>query len=458
MGWLDGYQVNGAFDTLVARVEVLRLLRFMTLLFGSAFALAAHSEEPLRIVLVGVEDAGAVSLRGPVEDVCALYRTYVHVLNVPARNVSVFMSPPQFPPDSPCQNVEVILSSRQNIDRLLPDIGANGTILFHYSGHGTQRGEEPELILGDRKNLAGRVALVSLSDLHAALTRRPGSRRIVYFLDACREVIPSADGSATPAARLEQGIDAGAVFFAATAGSYSYIRPNGVKDTAHSPIGYFTWSLIKALVGGAGKGQGRVTLRELAAHLQTDVPRTQADEFIADGFTQIPSAQFIGKGAEIELPARRRGTRFMLFVEAQATPLDGQGRLLSAPSSMDAVLPSAPDERAELLALSPIVVNFPGPFVFHLPTDGLPEAPARWQYRVRLTFMLGMNRRQFIVCDAAPDIVDEVQTRIVGPTLVIDPKEALRRIGHSLFDDTDSIDLEAPPTEFRHLNARCKRS
>lgn len=442
---------------------------------GTSGAVPSTAPTPnsTRVVLIGIEDYAQGVLSGPTRDVCALYQLYVRVLKVPSSNVAVFMLPARFAKGSPCESVPVQPATPAQLGRSMGQ-GVSGTnfVVVHYSGHGEERDGKQLLVL-DNANTAEAGSLLSLQDLLGYM-RDAGRVPLdaVFFIDACRDtslvetgaVEQSKTMDAAAVASQLKGVRDGAVFMAAESGKESYIRPHRAYGEPGNPIGYFTWVVIKALMGGAGEGHGSVSLRDLQRYVSDEVPQLMKYELTLNSSLQIPQAHFFNDRSELlRLPSRpRQGMKFLVFAEAFIIPLDDDRKQLASGSSFDIITDADLPEQSELLAIVPSQVHFPGPFRIPLPAAGLTRPVAHWAYRLRMTFLFGMLRREFILCDSAPTVPypvavgsPDIRIGIDKKDLLIDSQLALQRWGHNMADLMDQYDPAALPRHDRFVNIGC---
>jgi len=431
------------------------------------------------ILLVGIEDYEKLGpLYGPARDVCSLYQMYVGALGIAPDQVSVLLYPGRFKEGSPCFGVAAQPATRQRVlDHLRQVSGKLNSVdrlLIHFSGHGEEvNGEQVVLVADDALNVA---KAVSVSELAAAIPSRSARRaEIAIFLDACRETVSSLSGresdvSATAARisvrRAFKGFSKVAVFSSAGPGERSYIRPHSSEGHAVAPISYFTWTLVKGMLGFISDEKGYIRADQLAKYLEGAVPEMMKFEFGAIRVSQRPTATFLGAQSKgILLPTRARTAdvnSFFFFAEVRAVAVDSEGKVVAGPSSFDIALPSNGKAINEYTALNPGVQNFPGPFYVPLPRAQPEASGVGWRYTTRLVFMFSRTRMEVVLCDASPNgPVGSASPQIVtaidsSGRLVIDARRAFSRWRDVIADLVVEEDSEPlAPSHERTVNPGC---
>lgn len=435
-----------------------------------AFVTAASAAvtDDIGVVLIGVEDyERAQALTGPARDLCALHQAYVSALKVPASAITILMSPERFPATSPCASVKTRKADSDAVRDALKSAGRHAKLFIHYSGHGEQRGGNQVLLLRDRP--------LDLRDIADAVRGRPvQGGELVLFVDACRELTPAAGEPAVASAAAGNlplssafgGFARVAVIAAAKPGGLSYIRPHIADSGMNAPISYFTWAIVKGMLGFASGTSDRVRVSDFGRYLAGEVPDMMAFEFGMSRPTQTPDPSFLNQESHhIEMPIRlRRGNpnSFFFFAEVSAGPLDSAGKSLTSAVSFDLVSPWKQQAQNEYSALAPRIQAFPGPFRFPLPVDRSPVRPARWTYKVRLVFMFALTRKEFIVCDGHPvvsagGLEPEIKTFIENGThLVVDASNAFKIWGRALPELQDrEEDFPSKPSHTRIAAPGC---
>lgn len=460
-----------------ARCGLLAALASLLSIAPAAAAVSPVDASTTHVVLVGVEDYGVrgATLTGPSRDICALYRTYVDVLRIPAANVRVFFaSGDGFGPQSACSQIRSRSATRAaliaGLQEIAPTFSNASLVIVNFSGHGEASGREQFLLLADDGNKA--TSRISLAEVVTNMRfDRPHRAKLALFIDACRDTVTTAgpsqraDQSVLPAADVASSFLKSdvAVFLATAPASKSYIRPHYANDQPVHPIGYFTWTLIKGLLGSAGDADGRLSANDLAEYLRKEVPALLSFEFVKERLTQVPEAGFSTTAArEMLMPARSRkgDSSFLFFAEVRLIPTDGKGVRYGGTYSFDLMTPQMGRPPSELMAISPTEMAFPGPFRTPLPRNiDLPATIEKWEYSARVTFLVGSSRKEFVVCDRGPNVslpgaTPEVSTRVTDGNFEIDALQAFRLWGRALGDmEPDSNDRA--PTHSRRAAPGC---
>ena len=446
------------------------------------------------VVLIGVSDyAKGGTLDGPKNDICALFKMYSGIFRVPTSNILVFLSDAGEGKESSCgfeaysrpaTKASILSVLRTERARL-----ANSSMIYiHFTGHGAEASGEQVVFLA--KSAADTTSVdattMKLSDLMSLLpSRKAPSNYLAVFLDACREAKPSNEGRNTPsalssvnAATLALTDSAGAIFLSASPGQYSYTRRGIPGAREGRTMGYFTWAVIRGLLGSAKTERSEVTYASLADYVKDEVPNSIKYE-LGPPITgdQQPSTIFLSPASKelaFGLPSRYSlNSSFMFYAEARVAAYDKEGKLSHGPFSYDLMLaPNSKLVSAELLILNPQRIEPPGPFRLPLPpTDGPPADSAQWKYTVRSVFMYGPNRKEFVTCALNPTIpqkrvnthpavprrppYSEILTTIDSNDLIIDIRGAWRLIGYWLQSSNDPFDPELRAEHERMVAEGC---
>jgi len=398
-------------------------------------------------LLVGVEEYSEIPrLSGPNKDVCVLRQILTSVGGFKSQNIIVLAKP------GSCPNVQTLPPTPEQvvnaIDKLNSVMRKNSFFLFSFSGHGVSRGDESYLMLQNSTETSGAptksVSIKGLINQLVAGVAAP--EHMLFLVDACRTSVSA--GSTDPgldrgfAESFEQMAKYGkthsaSVVFSAKLGEQSYIRSTG-------PVSFFTWAVIKGLIGEAAERDGRVTMRGLAEYVEKEVPELIRVDFLSDNkVQQHPTTRNFGVGQEdfvvSKVPAP--STMFFYSVEAFLVPLSKAGKILATPLHVDLVSPRPLGFLDETLPLNIKVV---GPLnIIGIPYGKIDKQKVgSWDYLVRMTFHHGRWHRAFVMCPASPNVPEnekferaqEIKTYISDGVLVIDPLISFMMWGEALRD------------------------
>lgn len=425
-------------------------------------------------VLVGIEDyddSTIIPLKGPNKDVCALRKALISAGGFQEDKVIVFAKP-----DS-CKNirsfsptkVELFAKLRSFVSKIPPD----SFLLFAFSGHGVAQGSESYLMLQDSSidEHKSPVQAIKVSDLWNLLTLHGNPlSHLMLLLDACRNTvnkdIPDFAGAPLDK-RFDESINlagktgrvrSASIFFSASPGQKSFIR-------SFEPVSFFTWAVIRGLIGEAADAEGKIKVGTLAQYIEKEVPELVRFDFRSNKETkQAPVTQFFGSNPKdfvistVSLPSNR----FFYTVEALIRPKTSAGYF--SIQHQDLVSPRPAGFIDETLPLNASVIEAPLE-VIKIPyiKDNVTE-DAQWHYLVRMTFHHRRFHRAFILCPSSPQVPEkssdpeiktyipdpEIKTYILDGHLIIDALVAFRLWGRVLSDDYD-ID----PVEYKTFPSSC---
>lgn len=169
--------------------------------------------------------------------------------------------------------------------------------VFYYAGHGVMSGETPPrfyLVPHDITQMYGadeRLAASALSSVELQeLSRRIPAQKQLFVLDACQSA-GALDSVAVRGAAEQKAI----AQLARSSGTH-WLTASGSEQfaTEFEALGHgaFTYALLEGLAGRADSGDGRVTVRELSAFLESEVPEvTQKHK----GTMQFPASYSFGQ-------------------------------------------------------------------------------------------------------------------------------------------------------------------
>ncbi|MGH9842157.1 MAG: caspase family protein [Blastocatellia bacterium] len=227
-------------------------------------------------LIVGVDDYESSEINdlgGAANDAKALKDALVRYAGFPKEQVILLASDQ---PDQRKPKYPLIIKYLTNLKGLVPP---DGLLLFAFSGHGVERGGRTYLLPADAQSsenirLLERTAL-PVDEVKEEI-RATGVQQVLIVLDSCRN--DPAPGKGGGDNRLTDSfirsfnfdlrnseIDAFVTLHAASSGQRAY-------EYAEKRQGYFTWTLIEALRGGAANERGEVTLAGLLAYLEKNVP------------------------------------------------------------------------------------------------------------------------------------------------------------------------------------------
>lgn len=397
-------------------------------------------------LLVGVERyEGATPLSGPNKDVCALRQVLVTVGNFKPENVIVLATP------GSCPNFTTLAPNWANLEatliKLKSEVNRESFFLFAFSGHGLAKGSESYLMLQDSDWTEIEKKSISVDYLSSKLLRGDSApRHSLFLIDACRNPGTGAAKSEGLAGKFSDSfgrlLSVGSsqsvtVLFSATLGEQSYIRSTG-------PVSFFTWAVIRALIGEAADQSGNVTVGALTQLVEKEVPDLIRVDFLANNAAeQHPTAGSFGLTQEDFVIAQvpTPSTRFFYSIEAFIVPKSKDGKTLALPLHVDLVSPRPLNFLDETIPLNVSVT--PALNVITIPYDKIdPKKVAQWHYLVRMTFHYGRWHRAFVMCPASPNVPDgqtnersqEIKTQISDGVLVIDPLISFMMWGHALRD------------------------
>lgn len=194
----------------------------------------------------------------------------------------------------------------ETLQKVAAHAGPRDVLLFYYAGHGVMSGEaQPKfyLVPHDLTQMYGadeKLATQALSSTELQeLSRQIPAQKQLFILDACQSAGAlegvAARGAAEQKAIAQLARSSGTHWLTAT-GSEQFASE--FEQLGH---GAFTYVLLQGLDGRADSGDGRVSVKELSAYLETEVPEvTQKHK----GTPQFPSSYSFGQDFPIGLIAK----------------------------------------------------------------------------------------------------------------------------------------------------------
>jgi len=185
--------------------------------------------------------------------------------------------------------------------------GPRDVFVFYFAGHGVMSAEsKPEFFLApyELTQLYGadeqlHVKAISSAELLAA-SQKISAQKQLFLLDACQ----SAGALQTVAARGAS--EEKAVAQLARASGTHWITASGSEQfaTEFEKLGHgtFTYALLEALKGKADNGDGRITVNELKAYLETQVPELTK---LHKGTPQYPASYGFGQDFPVSIASSK---------------------------------------------------------------------------------------------------------------------------------------------------------
>ncbi len=276
-----------------------RLLVFGALLLVSHVALApavAAPGEDGKDVKVGAVDAGPsgsgtywallvgidqyenpdiARLDFAAADVKAVAQALVRDAGYPEDHVKLMVGDAPDSADRPT-NVNVI----KRLDTLSRKIGPEDTFVFYFSGHGYQKEEGRHFLATINADPASietlEVSTIPLELLQKKM-RKIQARRVIFFVDACRNDPENGRGAVdnalsgsfarnlqVVAASAASGMGGSAVFYACSEGERAYEW----REKGH---GVFSYYLLEALAGKAADAGGELCMTTVGDYVQRQV-------------------------------------------------------------------------------------------------------------------------------------------------------------------------------------------
>jgi WD40 repeat protein/uncharacterized caspase-like protein len=213
-------------------------------------------------------------------------------------------------------------ATRDNLDKLVDKMAAEvhprDSFVLFAAAHGDAEKGRFYLIPQDYQNgppgtLARRA--IGQDDLQDWLANRIKARKAIVLLDTCESgaLIAGHRRSRVDSAASEAGVGrlheaTGRPVLTATAAGQQ--AGEGVIAGSREGHGYFTWAVLDALHHGDSNGNGLIELTELAAHVQTVVPKVAAGIVVRAAAPEAGSAKqaarFGSRGEDFAVARRLR--------------------------------------------------------------------------------------------------------------------------------------------------------
>lgn len=251
-------------------------------------------------VVIGVDqyaDTQITTLGGASNDAKTLAGALIQYAGFPSEQVTLLAS------DQPAERQP----TRGNILRRLSNMAAvvppDGLLLLSFAGHGIERGGQAFLLPSDAQ-VSNDVELLEQTAIDVTQIKerikKIGVTQVLLIIDACRnDPVGRANADNPLTAAYTRGfnfdvrnreVQAFVTLYATEVGHRAY-------EYKEKKQGYFTWTLVEALRGGAANEKGEVTLANLVKYLQERVPRRVLQD-LGPGKDQKPFAVIEGYRAE----------------------------------------------------------------------------------------------------------------------------------------------------------------
>jgi anti-sigma B factor antagonist len=373
----------------------------------SQVATAPGTEEPhienRYALLVGVEAYDEISsLNGPVRDICALREALISVGKFRPENIFVLARDSACGGRSTVPTKEAFLST---LGKLTSTMTKGDLFLLAFSGHGVVARNKSFLMFEDSRvsDVGTPENAFAVADLKTTVqSKQFRANHVVILLDACRNSFPTvADNSKLNSALVDDftfnasNDKSVSILFSAGVSERSYIR-------SYQPISYFTWAVIKALLGEAADNTGKVRLADLAEYVKKEVPLLVGLDFLSGAGknnSQHPTFRSFGAaGPNLMLAEIKSSTyNYTYTVEVVLKPMTAAKKSLShqhfdiisprLSKSLDNMFPLNVTEARP--ALAPITLKY---------SRGTLNADTKLDYLVRMTFHFGKWHLAYIFC------------------------------------------------------------
>ena len=202
------------------------------------------------------------------------------------------------------------------VDKVASEVQPHDSVILFAAAHGDAEGGRFYLIpqdyqSGPKGTLAQRA--IGQDDLQDWLANRIKARKAIVLLDTCESGALIAGHRAsrtdTPASEAAVGrlheATGRPVLTATAAGQQA---GEGIIAGTHEGHGFFTWAVLDALRHGDANGNGLIELSELAAHVQTVVPKIAAGIVVraatSGPATGAQAARFGSRGEDFAVAKR----------------------------------------------------------------------------------------------------------------------------------------------------------
>jgi hypothetical protein len=251
-------------------------------------------------LVIGVDqyaDPQISPLKGAANDAKTLAGALVQHAGFPQDQVILLAT------DQPAERQPTRLNILRRLSNLASLVPKDGLLLISFAGHGIERGGQAYLVPSDAQ-LSEDVSFleesaVSVSRMHDRI-RATGVAQVVILLDACRNDPGGRADAPNPLTQAyvnafnfdikNREVQAFVTLYATAVGQRAY-------EYTEKKQGYFTWTVVEALKGGAANEKGEVTLAQLVKYVQENVPKRVAID-LGSGKQQRPFFQMEGYKAE----------------------------------------------------------------------------------------------------------------------------------------------------------------
>ena len=251
-------------------------------------------------LVIGVDqyaDPQISPLKGAANDAKTLAAALIQHAGFPQDQVILLAT------DQPAERQPTRLNILRRLSNLASLVPKDGLLLISFAGHGIERGGQAYLVPSDAQ-LSDDVSFleesaVSVSRMHDRI-RATGVAQVVILLDACRNDPGGRADAPNPLTQAyvnafnfdiqNREVQAFVTLYATAVGQRAY-------EYTEKKQGYFTWTVVEALKGGAANEKGEVTLAQLVKYVQENVPKRVAID-LGSGKQQRPFFQMEGYKAE----------------------------------------------------------------------------------------------------------------------------------------------------------------
>jgi hypothetical protein len=233
--------------------------------------------KPKRFALIiGVDeyaDTQITTLGGASNDAKLLADALIRYAGFPIDQVTILAS------DQPAERKPTRGNILRRLSNLRTAVPKDGLLLISFAGHGIEREKQAFLLPSDAQ-VSNDVDLLEETAINVMQMkeriRKTGVQQVILILDACRnDPVGRSDTDNPLTSSYTRGFNfdvrnreviAFATLYATEIGYRAY----EYKEKKH---GYFTWSLVEGLKGGAANEKGEITLAGLVNYLQDFVPK-----------------------------------------------------------------------------------------------------------------------------------------------------------------------------------------
>lgn len=251
-------------------------------------------------LVIGVDkysDPQISPLKGADNDARTLSDSLVRYAGFPQDQVILLAT------DQPSERQPTRLNILRRLSNLASVVPKDGLLLISFAGHGIERGGQAYLIPSDSQ-ITDDISLLEESAVSVSRVkdriRATGVGQVIIFLDACRNDPGGRADAPNPLTQAyvnafnfdvrNREVTAFATLYATAVGQRAY-------EYTEKKQGYFTWTLVEGLKGGAANEKGEVTLANLVKYVQENVPKRVAID-LGSSKQQRPFSQMEGYKAE----------------------------------------------------------------------------------------------------------------------------------------------------------------